>query len=99
MRAVRRRHDRLERVDDIGLERLVGQIEHGLRRVERLEQRAGIVAEDVGHLAGREAGLDEVVALAAARVGLDLDLDVGVLGLERGLEASAVATLVGLSSM
>ena len=78
--------DRLERVDDVGLERLVGEIEHGLRRVERLEQRAGVVAEDVGHLAGGEAGLDEVVAFAAARMGLDLDLDAGILGLERRLE-------------
>ena len=85
--AIRRRNDRLERVDDVGLERLVGQIEHGLRRVQRLEERAGVVAEDVRHLARRKPRLHEVVALAAARMGLDLDLYVGVLGFEGGLEA------------
>ena len=69
----------------LACQRLVGEVEHGLRRVERLEQRAGIVAEDVGHLAGREPGLDEVVAIGAAGARLDLDLDVGIGGLEAGL--------------
>ena len=69
----------LNAVEDVGLERLVGQVDQVLRRVERLEQRARVVEEHVGHLAGREAGLDDVVALAAARTRLDLDLDVGVL--------------------
>ena len=48
---------------------------------ERLQQRARVVLEDVVHLAGGEARLDQVVALGALRPGLDVDRDVGVLGL------------------
>ena len=38
----------------------------------------GVVPEDVGHLAGREAGLDDVVALGALGPRLERDRDVRV---------------------
>ena len=80
------RHDRLERVDDIGLEWLIGQIHQVLRRVEGVEQGARVVAKHITHLGGRQLSLDKVVALAAARVRFDVDLYVRVLGLERLLQ-------------
>ena len=55
-------------------------------RIERAEERAGVVAEEVRHIAGRQPRLDEVVALASARVSLDLDRDARVLRFERGLQ-------------
>ena len=55
-----------------------GQVGEALGRPQRLEQRAGVVLEDVGHLAGREPGLDHVVALGPARTLLDLEGDLGM---------------------
>ena len=64
------------------------QVDERLRRIERLQERAGVVPEDVRHITGGELGLDQVVAFGAAGTALDVDGDVRVLrrvGLGEGL--------------
>ena len=57
-------------------ERLFRDVYQGVGGVQGLQQRAGVVLEDVGHLARREARLDEVVALGACRPSLDVYRDI-----------------------
>ena len=64
--AVALAHRRDERVDDVVEHRVTGEVDDRLRRVERLQQRARVVEEHVGHLVRRQAGLDDVVAVGAA---------------------------------
>ncbi|EPX87881.1 hypothetical protein ruthe_00086 [Rubellimicrobium thermophilum DSM 16684] len=76
--AVRGGDDLLETVEDIRLPLDVRQVEQRLFRPQRLEERAGIVVEDVGHFAGRKAGLDDVVALRSAGALFDVEGDIGM---------------------
>ena len=76
------RDRRQERLGDVRDERLAGQVDEGLGRVERLQQRARVVVEDVVHLARGESRLDDVVAFVPPGMGLDLDRHVRV---ERGV--------------
>ena len=83
------RDRRQVRLLDVRDERLAGQVDERVGRVEGLQQRARVVVEHVGHVAGGEAGLDEVVALGATGVRLDLDRHVRVerrVGVDQALE-------------
>ena len=75
--------DLLERLVQVGDPGLVGDGRQVCRRGDRLEQGSGVVLEHLSHVAGRQPGLDQVVAVGTTRAGVQLDLDVRVGRLER----------------
>ena len=90
------RHGGEERLDDVGDERLLREVDERVGRIQGLEQRAGVVPEDIGHVARRQARLDDVVAFGAPRPALDVD---GHVGMQRhvGVGKRFGRSLVGLA--
>ena len=77
--AVRAANNLLERVKNTSFRGKVGKVGYRFLRLQSLEQRTAIILEDIRHLAGREPGLDDVVAFGAARALLDVEADVRML--------------------
>ena len=74
------RHGGQEHVLDVGDVRLLREVDERVGGVERLQQRAGVVEEDVVHLARGQTRLDQVVAVGASWPGFDGELHIRVLG-------------------
>ena len=72
-------HGRQEGFGDVGDVRLARDVDESFGRIQGLEQRAGIVEEEVGHFTGGQPRLDDVVAIRAARSAFDGDGHIRIL--------------------